>query len=144
MQSPPLNLLLVEDNDDHAELIRMSLAKSGAGFRVIRASDGDAALRVLRERRALSADERIDLVLLDINLPGKSGLDVLQEIKSDPALRSAPVIALTTSDAEKDRALAYQRHANSYLVKPVDYDRFLELVEDFAAYWGRWNQNPFR
>ena len=137
-----LNILLVEDNDDHAELIRMSLVKNGVCGRLERAADGDAALRLLSQQQSLPAAERSELILLDINLPGRSGLDILAEIKSHPQLRHAPVIVLTTSDAARDRALAYQRHANSYLVKPVEYDQFLALMDDFADYWAQWNQTP--
>ena len=142
MSRRQLNILLVEDNDDHAELIRLSLLKKGVCARFNRADDGDQALELLRRQRALPPDDRSELILLDINLPGKSGFDVLQEIKRDPQLRATPVVVLTTSDAQRDRALAYQAHANSYLVKPVEYDRFLALMEDFADYWAQWNQTP--
>lgn len=138
----PLNLLVVEDNDDHAHLIRISLHKKHTIGVFERAADGQEALDFLNEQLERPPSEQYDIVLLDVNLPGKSGLEVLKEIKENPRLLQLPVIMLSTSGTESDRSQAYKYHANSYLVKPIDYQRFLSLIEDLGHYWGRWNQGP--
>ena len=80
------------------------------------------------------------MVLLDLRLPKVDGLEVLKTIKSDPKLSAIPVVILTTSDAEVDMAKAYEHHANSFLVKPVDFTQFSKLMETFGYYWVAWNQ----
>ncbi len=135
----PLHVLLVEDDDDHADLTRFALEAHDARTRVDRVADGDAALDVLFRRGAHAAAERPDLVLLDLNLPRRSGLDVLEEVKADPDLRRIPVVVLTTSGDETDRARAYDRYANSYIVKPASFDTFQAMIHDLGEYWGCWN-----
>ena len=80
------------------------------------------------------------MVLLDLNLPGMSGHDLLKEIKENDQLKSIPVVILTTSDGETDRAEAYQHYVNSYLVKPINADQFERMVSDLGLYWGLWNK----
>lgn len=137
-----LSFLLVEDDDTHAHLVTRSLSRSRVGNRVHRVSDGEQALRFLRGEGEFSNESRPDVVLLDLKLPKVDGLEVLQIIKSDPHLKTIPVVVMTTSDAESDRASAYEYHANSYVVKPVDFDKFRQLVNDLCLYWGVWNESP--
>ena len=85
---------------------------------------------------------RPDLILLDLHLPKLDGLEVLTAIKSSTDLRSIPVVILTTSNSDEDMEEAYQRHANSYIVKPLDYDSFCTLIRDLGQYWLSWNQAP--
>jgi len=83
-----------------------------------------------------------DVILLDLKLPKMDGHEVLAKIKADEKLRRIPVIVLTTSDAEVDKIRAYQLHANSYLVKPIDAEQFNKMVQDMSLYWGSWNRSP--
>ena len=82
------------------------------------------------------------MILLDLHLPKVDGLQVLEIIKADPGLRAIPAIVLTTSNGDRDVAEAYARHANSYLVKPVNFTKFTQLMEAFCQYWLTWNQSP--
>ncbi len=138
----PLHILLVEDDDDHAELILAALALHDARHAATRARDGaDALDRLFRRGEYAGAAEGLpDVILLDLNLPRVGGLDVLAALKADEALRAIPVVVLTTSDAEADRAEAYQRHANSYLVKPVDFGQLEAMIHELGEYWARWNR----
>ena len=131
------NFLVVEDNDDHAELIIYNLRKSDFVGEVVRVEDGEKALELLLSEKPLP-----DLILLDLKLPRLSGLEVLEKIKLHDRLKTIPVIMLTTSDSERDRATAYQMHANSYLIKPMDFKDFEAMLGDVGRYWVNWNQNP--
>ena len=135
-----LNVLVAEDNEDHLELIVFGLKSARSCGRVQTVFDGESALSVLRREGAHANVERPDLVMLDMHMPKLGGLEVLEAIKSDPQLKHLPVVMLTTSSDEKDRLAAYQRNANSYLVKPFDYEAFREMIACVAQYWGRWNQ----
>lgn len=112
-----------------AELVRFALEESGTPFELQHVTGGAEALEVLR------ADERPDLVLLDLNMPGMSGHDTLAAIKENASLRSMPVLVLTTSGAPRDIAAAYDRHANSYLRKPIGYGDLVELMGRVEQYW---------
>ena len=138
----PLHVLLVEDDDDHADLTRIALEAHNPDHRVDRVDDGAAALDFLFRRGDHGGAGRPDLVLLDLNLPRVGGLDVLATIKEDPGLRLVPVVVLTTSDAETDRVQAYTHYANSYVVKPVSFDKFQSMIHELGDYWSRWNQLP--
>ena len=143
MISTPIVVLLVEDNPDHVELIRRGIAEHGEPSHLKAVQDGQAALEYLEnlgppERTA--GNPRPDLILLDLRLPKRDGLEVLERIKSDQRTRSIPVVILTTSDSETDISSAYQTHANSYLVKPLSFDLFTRLMSDLAQYWLRWNR----
>lgn len=135
----PLHFLVVEDDADHAELILHVISEHDAGHTSEHVDDGAAALEHLERVRG-GAAKRPDIVLLDLKLPKVDGLDVLDRMKSDGDLRTIPVVVLTTSDAETDRARAYHSHANSYFVKPVSYERFEELVNELSIYWGGWDK----
>jgi CheY-like chemotaxis protein len=145
VKGEPAVILLVEDDPGHAELVRRSLEESRLAKRLMHVADGQAALDYLYRQAEFSNPEqspRPDLVLLDLRLPKVDGLKVLQTIKSDPDLCRIPVTILTTSAAETDVTNAYDRHANSYLVKPVDFSQFAALMEALCCYWLRWNQHP--
>ena len=137
-----VTFLLVEDDDTHAHLVTRSLAKSRVANRVHRVEDGVKALAYLKQQGEFASCEHPDVVLLDLKLPKVDGHEVLQAIKSDPSLRKIPVVVMTTSDAEIDRAKAYDLHANSYVVKPLDFETFRQLVNDLCLYWGVWNEPP--
>lgn len=135
-----VRFLLVEDEDDHAEIVLRTLTQNRIGNGIERVRDGAEALAFLRKEGEFADRQRPDVILLDLKLPKVDGHEVLAEVKQDPALLKIPVVVLTTSDAETDRAKAYEHHANSYLVKPVDFERFRQMVADLSLYWGVWNR----
>ncbi len=143
--APPI--LLVEDNEDHAEITRRCLGKLTPPPALYHVSHGEAALAYLFRRAPYedpSSSPAPVVILLDLRLPRLSGLEVLREIKKDPHLKSIPVIALTSSDRHEDMRLAYELHVNAYLVKPVDFKAFHQLIVDFGRFWLKWNRNPRR
>jgi CheY-like chemotaxis protein len=141
----PLQVLLVEDNPDHEELIRRAFAEREPRVTVAVARHGEEALDYLHRRGEYQDPRRSPrprLILLDLRLPRVDGLEVLGEIKSSPTLRSMPVVVLTTSDSEHDVARAYAQHANSYLVKPAEFARIRELIDRMQSYWLGMNRLP--
>ncbi len=141
----PIAVLLVEDNADHEELIRRALDERRAPVVLRVARHGEEALDYLLRRGEWcdpGRSPRPRLVLLDLRLPRIDGFQVLEAIKSNPSLADIPVVILTTSESEQDMARAYERHANSYLVKPVDHVRFGELVASIERYWLELNRQP--
>lgn len=134
----PESILLVEDSDADYEAMIRALRKTGPLRPLYRCADGDEALDYLH-RRGRYADvarsPRPRLILLDLNLPGTDGHEVLRAIKGDAALRHLPVIVLSTSSAERDIAACYAEGANSYIVKPVGFDNLLRTVQHLADYW---------
>lgn len=137
-------VLLVEDEPAHAEIVRRNFVDFCPANRLVHVADGQAALDYLFRRAQYCDPERSPrpaLVLLDLRLPKVDGLEVLRTVKTDPALCRIPVVILTTSAAETDVAKAYDNHANSYLVKPVDFPRFVALMETLGRYWLTWNEN---
>jgi len=137
-----LRILLVEDDPDHAELVRRGLEEYGSHLRLTHVADGEAALEYLKDRTPRSTPGRPHLILLDLRLPRMDGLEVLREIKATPDLADIPCVVLTTSRAEGDMVKAYRLHANSYLVKPGDYERFVELIAGVERYWLQENVQP--
>lgn len=137
-----LRVLLVEDDPDHAELVRRGLEECCAGLALVHLEDGETALAYLRDRDAPGSPERPHLILLDLRLPRVDGLEVLREIKSSPDLSDIPCVVLTTSRAEGDMVKAYRLHANSYLVKPGSYESFAALMSEIDRYWLRQNRRP--
>lgn len=132
----PAEILLVEDNPGDARLTFEALKSSGTSTNHIHhVSDGEQAMRFLRRQDPYANAPVPDVVLLDLNLPRKNGREVLQEVKSDPVLRSIPVVALTTSSARDDVNSCYALGANAYIVKPVEFDRFLDVVKSFESFW---------
>lgn len=141
MNGAPLTILLVEDNPDHATLVIRNLKDFLVANSIIHLEDGEQALEYLSQVGTVHSKPH--LVLLDLRLPKVDGLEVLSHIKSNPNLASIPVVILTTSGAEADMARAYRFHANSYLVKPVDFSKFTELMSLLGYYWICWNKKPF-
>lgn len=137
-----VRFLLVEDDEDHAALVKRSLTRSRIANEVQHVADGVMALKYLRGEDPYTDRRLPDVVLLDLNLPKLSGHDVLAAIRSERQLEHLPIVILTTSDAETDRAMAYEHHANSYVVKPLDFSQFRKLVDDLSLYWGVWNRPP--
>jgi len=145
MNGEPLSILHVEDNPDHAHLIARSLKQHRVANVVHLAEDGETALDYLLRRGNYEDPQkspRPNVVLLDLRLPKIDGLDVLRVIRSTEELARIPVVILTSSDAEKDVVQSYDYHANSYLVKPVDFDKFLKMMECLGFYWLAWNRYP--
>ena len=145
MKGEPIIILVVEDDPAHAEIIRRNFEASRLANRLLAVEDGQAALDYLnREGKYNDADKfpMPNLILLDLRLPLVDGLEVLKIIKSDRKLTTIPVVILTTSADEADMVKAYEHHANSFLVKPVDFTQFSKLMETFGYYWVAWNQYP--
>ncbi len=142
----PVTVLLVEDNAAHAELVIRSFEDHRIANRIHHVSDGEEALDYLL-RRGDYADPakspKPHMVLLDLRLPKIDGLEVLKEIKSIKELEKIPTVIFTTSSAEVDVAKAYGYHANSYLVKPLNFEKFNQLMDDIGFYWLAWNHHPW-
>jgi CheY-like chemotaxis protein len=139
MQSPhrgePIEILLVEDSPDDAALTIDALRDGRVHNRISVVDDGVEAMAFLRRQGIHSQAPRPDLVLLDLNLPRKSGREVLAEIKQDPDLRRIPVVVMTSSDDEKDVLAAYNLYVNCYITKPVDLDQFISVVKTIEHFW---------
>jgi CheY-like chemotaxis protein len=147
MDSTPALILLVEDNPDHAELLIRGFEDHPLQNRILHLSDGEAALDYLMRRGEYIEPEkspRPAVVLLDLRLPKIDGLEVLQRIRSRAELDDVAVVILTTSNAELDVAQAYDHRANSFLVKPLDFASFHQLITVLGYYWLGWNQHPRR
>ena len=146
MKGEPVVILLVEDDAAHAEIVRRNFEEFLVANRLIHVSDGEAALNYLYRRGEFADPEvspRPSLVLLDLRLPKVEGLEILATVKADPQLARIPVVVLTTSSAESDMVRAYDHHANSYLVKPVELPAFVELMKTLGYYWLAWNEFPY-
>ena len=141
MSGEPIQILLIEDNPDHAVLVMRNLKNFCVANKVSHVEDGELALQFLDE--SVGKNNRPHLILLDLRLPKIDGLEVLKYIKTNNKLSDIPVVVLTTSEAEKDVARAYNYHANSYIVKPVDFSKFTELMNTLGFYWICWNKHPF-
>lgn len=138
-------ILLVEDNPDDEELTLLAMQENDLGDAVVVTHDGEDALDYLWGRQRWSGRDlsrQPQLMLLDINLPKLSGLEVVAAMRLDPRTRCVPVVMLTTSAVESDLCTAYTNGANSYLVKPVDFGEFIALVEQLKHYWLRLNCTP--
>jgi CheY-like chemotaxis protein len=130
-----ISVLLVEDDPGDVLLIREAFSdhKVGNGLTVV--SDGVEAMEYLRGEGEYAGRVRPDLILLDLNLPRKSGAEVLAEVKTDPGLSMIPVVVLTTSQSEEDVMRSYKMHANAYITKPVDFDRFGQIVQQIDEFF---------
>jgi len=145
-QGQPARVLIVEDNPDHAELIIRAMREGRVDKKIYHVSDGEQAVNFLFHRGEYADPQknpRPHLVLLDLRLPKLDGLEVLREIRSS-ALNGLPVVIFTSSEAERDMVGAYRLHANSYLVKPLDFDKFRELTLAMESYWTYWNRQPWK
>jgi chemotaxis family two-component system response regulator Rcp1 len=130
-----INILLVEDNVADVRLTQEAMRESKLINRLDVTSDGVAALQYLRKEGEYKEAERPDLILLDLNLPRKDGRELLEEIKKDEYLKSIPVVVLTTSESELDILKSYNLHANCYITKPVELDKFLTIVQYIEQFW---------
>jgi len=143
----PLVILLVEDNDDHAELVKRNFCSHRIANHIFHVKDGEEALDYLFRRGAYRSEEdspRPNLILLDLRLPKLDGLGVLNSIKADEQLKSIPTVVLTSSESENDVNLAYSYHVNSFLVKPLDFEKFSTMMKELGMYWLGWNTNPYQ
>ena len=138
MRTPNQPILLVEDSPEDFEATVRAFKKSGLKNPIVRCEDGDGALDYLYRRGPWTDPEtspRPGVILLDLNLPGTDGREVLTEIKKDEQLRHIPVIVLTTSNDRRDVDACYHAGANSYIQKPVDMDGFMKAIERLNGYW---------
>jgi len=130
-----IEILLVEDNPGDARLTIEAMREAKMRNRMHVVEDGVEAMAFLRRQGRYGEAPRPDLILLDLNLPGKDGREVLAEVKADPALKRIPVVILTTSRAEEDVLRAYDLHANCYVTKPVDLAQFMKIVSQIDEFW---------
>jgi len=133
--SRPARVLLVEDNEADVRLTREALREAGENVRLSAVADGDLALTYLRREAGFADVPRPDLVLLDLNLPRKNGLEVLEEMRADERLACIPVIVLTSSAAHQDVEACYARGANAFVVKPLELDEFMDLIGAIRNFW---------
>ncbi|MDB5813034.1 MAG: response regulator [Rhodocyclales bacterium] len=140
-------ILLVEDNDADAELTAMAFADAHIGNALVRVCDGQEALDYLFAQGRYAhrqVDDIPAVVLLDLNMPRISGIEVLKAIRADERIKHLPVIILTSSNEDRDRLAAYDNYANSYVQKPVDYDQFVIASRQLGLYWLLLNEPPPR
>jgi two-component system, response regulator len=140
-----VEILLVEDNPNDAELALRALKKNNLANNVIRVCDGEEALDYIFARGSFKARERLNipkLILLYLKLPKVDGLELLKIIKGDPITKLIPVVVLTSSVEESDMIESYRLGVNSYIIKPVDFDKFIDSVRDIGLYWLLLNQQP--
>ena len=131
----PLEILLVEDNPDDVALTIEALHDSKIANTVHVAKDGVEAMDFFHKRGQFAGKPTPDLVFLDLNMPRKSGREVLDEVKKDPNLKHIPIIVLTTSQAEEDIFRSYNLQASAYVVKPVDFERFVSVIKAIDTFW---------
>ncbi len=142
MIGEPMEILLVEDNEDDILLEQEALADAKLVNLMSVVRDGEEALAYLRRQGEYENARAPGLILLDINMPKKNGFEVLNEIKADPALMHIPVVMLTTSDNEADIIKSYARGACSFITKPMDFDKFRDVIRQFALYWALVSRIP--
>jgi CheY-like chemotaxis protein len=131
----PIEILLVEDNPGDARLTREALNMSKIRNRLHHVRDGEEAIQFLRHQGAHTQAPEPDLVLLDLNLPRRSGREVLEEVKKDPKLMHIPIVVLTSSQAEEDILGSYRLHANCFITKPVDLEQLNKVVQGIEQFW---------
>lgn len=145
MTGEPLRILYVEDDPAHAEISLRNLRKARISNTITHVTDGQQALDYLFHEGEFSdhaTSPTPNLILLDLRLPKVDGLEVLARVKNDEKLQKIPIVVLTTSAAEVDILKAYSYNVNSYLVKPLDFNVFSQLLESFGFYWLAWNKYP--
>lgn len=131
----PVDILLVEDNPGDVMLVEEVLGDSKIRNTLHVVSDGEQAMEFVRRQGEHARAPRPDLILLDLNLPRKSGREVLREIKSDPDLKSIPVVVLTSSKSEEDVIKSYELYVNAYILKPVDFHQFVKVMQGIEDFW---------
>lgn len=139
-----VEILLVEDSEPDILLTEEAFSESKVKNHLNVARDGEEALQFLRREGEFADAPRPDVILMDINMPRKNGLEVLEEIKADPELRSIPVLILTTSQADEDVRRSYSGHASGYVVKPVGFENFLQAIRAFEEFWLTFVRFPAR
>lgn len=145
MNGKPILILLVEDDAAHAEIVKRNFNEFRIANKIVHVEDGQEALDYLFHEGKWSdpaSSPKPQLVMLDLRLPKVDGLEVLRRIKASDNLKCVPVVVLTTSAAEADVTAAYDKGVGSYLVKPVNFDKFTKLMETFGFYWLAWNKFP--
>jgi len=130
-----IDILLVEDNPGDVRLAQEALKESKIRNKLFVVDDGVEAMAFLRQQGKYADAPRPDLILLDLNLPRKSGREVLAEVKTDESLRRIPVVVLTVSRAEEDVIRCYNHHANCYITKPLDFSQFMEVTKSIEEFW---------
>ena len=134
-RSRAINVLLIEDNPGDVDLAKAALRNCKTANQITVACDGEEAMMLLRQAGEPPRKPLPDLVLLDLNMPRKSGIEVLAEIKQDPALRRIPVVVVTSSEAEQDILKSYELHANCYIHKPIGLEDFRRVVKAIDDFW---------
>lgn len=135
METQPMEILLVEDNEDDILLEQEAIADAKLVNLMHVVRDGEEAMAYLRRQGKYRNAQMPGLVLLDINMPKKNGFEVLNDMKADPDLMHIPVVMLTTSDNEADIVKSYAKGACSFITKPMDFDKFRDVIRQFALYW---------
>lgn len=130
-----IDILMVEDNPGDARLTQEALKESKVYNNLHHVRDGVEAMEFLRKEGPFGDAPTPDIILLDLNLPRKDGRQVLAELKAIPRLKNIPVVVLTTSEAEQDIVKSYELHANCYITKPVDLDKFVEIIHGIENFW---------
>ncbi len=130
-----IDILLIEDDSGDVLMIREALAETGIAHRISHVENGEDGITYLERRTPFETARRPDLILLDLNLPRVGGHEVLAYIKSEPHLRCIPVVVLSTSSADKDVAMCYDLHANAFVTKPADYEKFVKAVSDIDHFF---------
>ncbi len=130
-----IDILLIEDNPGDVRLAQEALKESKVKNRLYVVEDGVEAMTFLRQQGQYKAVPRPDLILLDLNLPRKSGREVLAEVKNDESLKRIPVVVLTVSRAEEDVIRCYNNYANCYITKPLDFNQFMEITRSIEEFW---------
>ncbi len=131
----PIRILYAEDNPGDARLAGEAFKEAKVRNHVDVVPDGEEAMAYMRQEGKYAGVEAPDLILLDLNMPRKNGIEVLREIKGDPALMRVPIIILTVSRAEQDIERTYDLHANCYVSKPVDFENFVDVVKSIEGFW---------
>lgn len=131
----PIEILLVEDNYSDVVLVKEAFKEGHTATNLSVVDDGEKALNYLRKKDKFSNVVTPDLILLDLNLPKINGIEILKIIKSDEDLRIIPVIMLSTSQNKEDIKSAYKNYANSYIIKPLDFEKFLEIIKTIETFW---------
>jgi CheY-like chemotaxis protein len=133
--SRPVDILLVEDNPGDVRLTQEAFRDAHVPVKLSVVMDGEEALKYLHKDVQYAEATRPDIILLDLNIPKKDGREVLEAIKNDYELRAIPVVVLTTSNAEQDIVKTYNLNVNAYINKPVDFDRFFDIVQKIEDFW---------
>lgn len=133
--SDPVNILLIEDNPGDVRLTQEAFKEGCIEINLDVTMDGVEAIKFLKKETPYNQAVTPDLILLDLNLPKKDGREVLHEIKTDHNLKRIPVVVLTTSNAQQDILKSYNLHVNCYVNKPVDFDKFFDIIQKIENFW---------